>query len=218
MGAGPRGGMRRQLDELYGKGRGEGAAAEAAGRAGREAPFPNVREWAEELSALFGPGIREEVLARAAESGRRDAVMLLEPEAVNPSVELLQTVLSLAGGMPGELAVCGCGPSSRGSSRSSPGGWPPAAAGAGRDQHTAADVPAGRTLDLPRTLRANLATHAARRGRARAGHPRAAGVQDPGPPRRRLAAGARRRRIGVDGGLDHLVGADGGDPGRGCRR
>ncbi len=87
------------LDELYGAGRGEGARADAAARAGREAPYPGVREWAEELSALFGPGVREEVLARAADAGRADAALLMDPEAAAPSVELLRTVLSLAGGM-----------------------------------------------------------------------------------------------------------------------
>jgi hypothetical protein len=146
------------LDELYGKGRGEGAAADAAGRAGREAPFPNVREWAEELSALFGPGIREEVLARAAEGGRRDAVMLLEPEAVNPSVELLQTVLSLAGGMP-ESSLARLRPlvariveelTRRLATR-----LRPALAGISTPRPT---YRPGGPLDLPRTLRANMAT------------------------------------------------------------
>ncbi|WP_433059827.1 DUF5682 family protein [Dactylosporangium sp. CS-033363] len=146
------------LDELYGKGRGEGSAAEAGGRAGREAPFPNVREWAQELEALFGPGIREEVLARAAESGRRDAVELLEPEAVNPSVELLQTVLSLAGGMP-ESSLARLRPlvariveelTRRLATR-----LRPALAGISTPRPT---YRPGGPLDLPRTLRANLAT------------------------------------------------------------
>nr|BFE61593.1 DUF5682 family protein [Dactylosporangium thailandense] len=146
------------LDELYGRGRGEGSAADAAGRAGREAPFPGVREWAEELSALFGPGIREEVLARAAEGGRRDAVMLLEPEAVNPSVELLQTVLSLAGGMP-ESSLARLRPlvarivdelTRRLATR-----LRPALAGISTPRPT---YRPGGPLDLPRTLRANLAT------------------------------------------------------------
>ncbi|WP_433218849.1 DUF5682 family protein [Dactylosporangium sp. CS-047395] len=146
------------LDELYGKGRGEGSAAEAGGRAGREAPFPNVREWAEELQALFGPGIREEVLARAAEGGRRDAVELLEPEAVNPSVELLQTVLSLAGAMP-ESSLARLRPlvarivdelTRRLATR-----LRPALAGISTPRPT---YRPGGPLDLPRTLRANLAT------------------------------------------------------------
>ncbi|MEV6924436.1 DUF5682 family protein [Dactylosporangium sp. NPDC051485] len=146
------------LDELYGAGSGEGSAADAGGRAGREAPFPGVREWAEELSALFGTGIREEVLARAAEAGRRDAVLLLDPGKVNPSVELLQTVLSLAGGMP-ESAMARLRPlvarivdelTRRLATR-----LRPALAGISTPRPTYR--PGGR-LDLARTLRANLTT------------------------------------------------------------
>ncbi|MFD0580428.1 vWA domain-containing protein [Dactylosporangium darangshiense] len=146
------------LDELYGAGSGEGSAADAGGRAGREAPFPGVREWAEELTALFGTGIREEVLARAAEAGRRDAVMLLDPDRVNPSVELLQTVLSLAGGMP-ESTVARLRPlvarivdelTRRLATR-----LRPALAGITTPRPT---YRPGGPLDLPRTLRANLAS------------------------------------------------------------
>ncbi|MCC9311864.1 DUF5682 family protein [Kitasatospora sp. RB6PN24] len=90
------------LDELYGTGRGEGSGPSltGGGRGGREAPYPGVREWSEELAALFGPGIREEVLAAAAAQGRRDVLEALAPEAVRPSVELLRTVLQHAGGLP----------------------------------------------------------------------------------------------------------------------
>ncbi|MFI5757062.1 DUF5682 family protein [Streptomyces sp. NPDC051569] len=92
------------LDELYGYGRGEGARSEERGtggsRGGDEAPFPDVRSWSEELSALFGPGVREEVLAAAADTGRLDAALELDPAAARPSVELLRTVLSYAGGLP----------------------------------------------------------------------------------------------------------------------
>jgi hypothetical protein len=88
------------LDELYGTGRGEGSRADDGGGAGRGPAFPNAREWAQELAALFGTGVREEVLASAAESGRTDTLLLLDPDAVRPSVELLRTVLSLAGGLP----------------------------------------------------------------------------------------------------------------------
>ncbi len=88
------------LDELYGIGQGEGSRADERAGAGRGASFPNVREWAKELESLFGAGVREEVLASAAESGRADAALLLDPGSVRPSVELLQTVLSLAGGLP----------------------------------------------------------------------------------------------------------------------
>ncbi|MFC7483524.1 DUF5682 family protein [Luedemannella flava] len=90
------------LDELYGAGRGEGShTAEGAGTGqggGRGAGFPSVREWADELDALFGARVREEVLARAATAGRVDAALHLDPEAVRPSVDLLHAVLSLAGG------------------------------------------------------------------------------------------------------------------------
>ncbi|MFD8638324.1 DUF5682 family protein, partial [Streptomyces sp. NPDC059656] len=90
------------LDELYGAGRGEGAGdAGGAGRGGgQEASFPTAREWSEELEALFGTDVREEVLAGAAEAGRTDVLTQLDPASVRPSVELLSSVLSLAGGMP----------------------------------------------------------------------------------------------------------------------
>ncbi|MEV0127679.1 DUF5682 family protein [Dactylosporangium sp. NPDC050688] len=146
------------LDELYGAGTGEGSRADAAGRAGREAPFPGVREWAEELSALFGPGIREEVLARAAEAGRREAAFLLDPDAVTPSVELLQTVLSLAGAMP-ESAVARLRPLVarivEELTRQLAARLRPALAGITTPRPTRRP---GGPLDLPRTLRANLAT------------------------------------------------------------
>ncbi|GIJ47472.1 hypothetical protein Val02_43580 [Virgisporangium aliadipatigenens] len=88
------------LDELYGAGKGEGSRADSGSRGGREAPFPSAREWADELADLFGSGIREEVIAAAVEGGRTDAALLLDPDSVRPSVELLQNVLTLAGGMP----------------------------------------------------------------------------------------------------------------------
>ncbi|MFJ2557077.1 MULTISPECIES: DUF5682 family protein [unclassified Streptomyces] len=94
------------LDELYGYGRGEGARGEErtgdgdGNRGGSGGSYPDVRSWSEELSALFGPGIREEVLAAAADAGRLDAALELDPAAARPSVELLRTVLSYAGGLP----------------------------------------------------------------------------------------------------------------------
>ncbi|MEU5948681.1 DUF5682 family protein [Micromonospora sp. NPDC047465] len=96
----------RALDELYGAGQGEGATdlGQAAG-GGQDASFPTAREWADELEALFGTAVREEVIARAAESGRTDVLTELDPAAVRPSMELLTSVLSLAGGLPeGQLA------------------------------------------------------------------------------------------------------------------
>jgi hypothetical protein len=99
--------LARALDELYGRGHGEGSGpgieTSGGGRnssGGREAPFPGVRDWAEELQALFGPGIREEVLAAAVAQGRGDALHELDPCAVRPSVDLLRTVLAHAGGLP----------------------------------------------------------------------------------------------------------------------
>ncbi|MCX4388000.1 DUF5682 family protein [Micromonospora peucetia] len=96
----------RALDELYGAGQGEGATdlGQAAG-GGQEVSFPTAREWADELEALFGTAVREEVIARAAENGRTDVLTELDPAAVRPSMELLTSVLSLAGGLPeGHLA------------------------------------------------------------------------------------------------------------------
>lgn len=94
------------LDELYGSGRGEGSRGDLTGPGGggsgggREASYSSVREWSEDLAALFGPGVREEVLAAAASSGRPDVLAELDPESVRPSVDLLRTVLRHAGGLP----------------------------------------------------------------------------------------------------------------------
>jgi Mg-chelatase subunit ChlD len=99
--------LARALDELYGAGHGEGSRAidGGGGGAGRAARFPDVRQWRDELDELYGAEIREEVLGRAAAAGRADAVLALDPERARPSVELLHTVLSLAGGLAeGELA------------------------------------------------------------------------------------------------------------------
>ncbi|GAA2580368.1 DUF5682 family protein [Winogradskya consettensis] len=87
------------LDELYGAGHGEGAWT-AGGGGGQEAAYPQVRDWLDELQALFGADVRDEVLARAAEHGRLDAVLAADPERVRPSIDLLHAVLSLAGGLP----------------------------------------------------------------------------------------------------------------------
>jgi uncharacterized protein with von Willebrand factor type A (vWA) domain len=87
------------LDELYGAGRGEGSYEVDGQGGGRDPSFPGVREWTEELDALFGAEVREEVLARAAAAGRLDVALALDPSSVRPSVELLHAVLTLAGGM-----------------------------------------------------------------------------------------------------------------------
>jgi hypothetical protein len=91
------------LDELYGTGRGEGAddfGPVPGDAGGQDVSFPSAREWAEELDALFGSEVREEVLAWAADTGRTDVLTVLDPDAVRPSIELLTSVLSLAGGLP----------------------------------------------------------------------------------------------------------------------
>lgn len=88
------------LDELYGSGRGEGSHTATGPGGGRQPAYPQVRDWADDLEALFGAGVRDEVLARAAERGRADALLTIAPDDVRPSVELLHTVLALAGGLP----------------------------------------------------------------------------------------------------------------------
>lgn len=83
------------LDELYGHGHGEGAGSGG----GRESAFPTVREWAGELADLFGDSVRDEVLGRALTAGRPAAALALDPDSVTPSIELLEQVLSLKGGL-----------------------------------------------------------------------------------------------------------------------
>ena len=93
------------LDELYGVGHGEGADHRLDQKGGQERSFPGAREWSEELTELFGPLVREEVLAAAAAGGRTDAVLAMDPASARPSVELLTTVLSIAGGLPEETVA-----------------------------------------------------------------------------------------------------------------
>ncbi|MFE9673966.1 DUF5682 family protein [Streptomyces sp. NPDC006259] len=149
------------LDELYGSGRGEGSRGDLSGRGsggGRDVPYPGVREWSQELAMLFGPGIREEVLAAAAASGRKDVLTELDADSVRPSVDLLRTVLSHAGGLP-EARLAALRPLVRrlveALTRQLATRLRPALHG------TALPRPSRRPgggLDLPRTLRANLAT------------------------------------------------------------
>ncbi|MEU6242571.1 DUF5682 family protein [Streptomyces sp. NPDC047024] len=155
------------LDELYGTGRGEGsrgdltgtgAGSGSGGGGGREAPYPGVREWSEELAALFGPGVREEVLAAAAATGRADVFAELDAESVRPSVDLLRSVLRHAGGLP-EARLATLRPLVRrlveALTRELATRLRPALHG------TALPRPSRRPgggLDLARTLRANLAT------------------------------------------------------------
>ncbi|MFJ9809201.1 DUF5682 family protein [Streptomyces sp. NPDC101158] len=149
------------LDELYGRGRGEGAqdldgGASAQG-GGQDPSFPTAREWAQELEALFGADVREEVLADAADAGRTDVLAQLDPAAVRPSVELLGSVLSLAGGMP-EAQLARLRPLVKRLvdelARQLATRLRPALSGLATPRPTRR--PGGR-LDLARTLRANLA-------------------------------------------------------------
>ncbi len=91
----------RALDELYGHGCGEGSAGRiGGGGAGQEAPYPNVRTWADDLGELFGESVREDVLAAALADGRSAVLSILDTETVTPSIELLEQVLSLKGAVP----------------------------------------------------------------------------------------------------------------------
>ncbi|MEV7563530.1 DUF5682 family protein, partial [Streptomyces sp. NPDC089795] len=155
------------LDELYGAGRGEGASDLDLGRVGgqgggQDASFPTAREWSQELEALFGADVREEVLAGAAEAGRTDVLTQLDPQAVRPSVELLSSVLSLAGGMP-EAQLARLRPLVRRLvdelAKELATRLRPALSGLSTPRPTRR--PGGK-LDLARTLRANLA-HTRRR-------------------------------------------------------
>ncbi|MGP3689970.1 vWA domain-containing protein [Streptomyces sp. IBSNAI002] len=154
------------LDELYGAGRGEGSTDLDGGRGGqgggREHSFPTAREWSQELEALFGAEVREEVLGGAAEAGRTDVLSQLDPASVRPSVELLSSVLSLAGGMP-EAQLATLRPLVRRLveelTRELATRMRPALSGLATPRPTRR--PGGR-LDLARTLRANLA-HTRRR-------------------------------------------------------
>ncbi|MFE0800146.1 DUF5682 family protein [Streptomyces sp. NPDC058812] len=128
------------------------------GRTGGRGPsFPSARHWAEELGALFGADIREEVLGRAVESGRTDLIAHLDPASVRPSVELLSAVLSLARGMP-EERMASLRPLVKRLieelTRELATRLRPTLTGLTTPRPTRR--PGGR-LDLPRTLRANLA-------------------------------------------------------------
>ncbi|WP_406449048.1 DUF5682 family protein [Streptomyces sp. NBC_01622] len=152
------------LDELYGRGRGEGSSdlGRDSGPGGQDVSFPTAREWAEELQALFGAEVREEVLARAADQGRSDVLAELDPKSVRPSVDLLTSVLSLAGGMP-EQQLARLRPLVRQLvdelAKELATRMRPALSGLATPRPTRR--PGGR-IDLPRTLRANL-VHARKR-------------------------------------------------------
>ena len=112
--------------------------------------------WAARAGRRHGPGVREEVLARAADAGRADAALLLDPAAATPSVDLLRTVLALAGGLP-ESSLARLRPLVARIvaelTRALASRLRPALAGLTTPRPTSR--PGGR-LDLDRTLRANL--------------------------------------------------------------
>lgn len=91
----------RALDELYGAGRGEGSRSiDGDPQRWRERPAPSIRQWRDELTDLFGAQVCEQVLGEATRLGSAEAALALDPRTVRPSVELLHSVLSLAGGLP----------------------------------------------------------------------------------------------------------------------
>ncbi|HBJ38267.1 MAG TPA: hypothetical protein DDZ51_26640 [Planctomycetaceae bacterium] len=95
-------GAASSLDQLFGRGRGEGSQGGLANRpqgGGTESPMPTTAEWADDLEKLFGGDVCQEVLGESAGMGNQVALDLLDPDAVTPSIELLQQVLSLAGGL-----------------------------------------------------------------------------------------------------------------------
>lgn len=92
----------KALDQLYGRGKGEGSRRGLANRnksgiGGTEEPTPTIAQWSEDLENLFGSEICQEVLGNSAAGGNLNAIQALDPETVMPSIELLQQVLSLAG-------------------------------------------------------------------------------------------------------------------------
>lgn len=87
------------LDELYGSGHGEGSRSELGAGGGRERSYPTARDWTEEIRALFGDRVYEEVVGRAVERGRSSVLLDNDTEHLLPSVELLEHVLSLKGAL-----------------------------------------------------------------------------------------------------------------------
>jgi hypothetical protein len=148
----------RALDELYGHGHGEGSGLPLAGGGGQEEPSLGAWEWGEELADLFGEPVRQEVLGRAAERGRGEALLALDPASVRPSVELLQQALSLVGSLSEAQMARLRGLVKRVVDdlvRELSTRLKPAFSGLGTPRPSRRRTP---TLDLPRTVRANLHT------------------------------------------------------------
>lgn len=90
--------MASALDELYGR-PGSDSLDVSARRAGDGPSQLGVRTWESEIEALFSQDQVAEIFADAAAGGRSDVLERLDPETTRPSVELLTTALSLAGGL-----------------------------------------------------------------------------------------------------------------------
>ncbi|WP_260465151.1 DUF5682 family protein [Arachnia propionica] len=90
--------MASALDELYGRPGSDSLDAGARG-AGSGPSQLGVRQWQEEIEALFGHDEVQEIFSDAAAGGRGDVLERLSPDQVRPSVDLLATALSLAGGL-----------------------------------------------------------------------------------------------------------------------
>ncbi len=91
--------MAGALDELYGRGHGEGSRSDVGGGAGQGSSFPTARQWTDEIEQLFGEQVYEEVVGRAVERGRRSLLLDGDQDKLQPSVELLEQILSLKGGL-----------------------------------------------------------------------------------------------------------------------
>jgi hypothetical protein len=92
------------LDQLYGAsaraGRGQREDLSINDRGGTEAPSPAPRDWVADVEGLFGKDVYQEVVGEAAAGGRLSLIEFLSPDKVNPSVDLLQQILSLRGALP----------------------------------------------------------------------------------------------------------------------
>ncbi len=158
------------LDELYGRGRGEGRRGELRGTpgggGGTESPSPRTIDWADDLEELFGKRVCQEVLGESLTRGRAAAAELLDAEEVTPSVEWLQQVLALAAEMPERQAEKLRRLAKKITQRLADelaNRLRPALAGLSTPRPTSRPT---RRLDLSRTIRRNL-SHAYRRGDGR---------------------------------------------------
>lgn len=91
--------MASALDELYGRPSSDALDAGARGHGSGPSQL-GTRQWAQEIEALFGPGEVQEILSDAASTGRADVLDQLDPDRIRPSVDLLATALSLTGSLP----------------------------------------------------------------------------------------------------------------------